>query len=108
MFIKKEMIIVSYIKMYEINIAVERMAMIGTTITTDIYVYEYYTNGLENEISNINILKSYIENDNYSSASNVVTNYLNGKVTHKQLKLKVNNNGKFFKYKILSSKILDY
>ncbi len=92
----------------EITIAVERMAMIGTTVTTDIYVYEYYTNGLENEISNVNILKRYIENNNYSSASNVVTNYLNGKVTHKQLKLKVNNKGKFFKYKILSSKILEY
>ncbi len=92
----------------EIKIAIEDMSMKDNTVTANIYVYEYYTNGLDNEKSNINILERYIENNNYSSANNVVINYLNGKVTHKQLKFKINNNGKFFKYKILSSKILEY
>lgn len=92
----------------EIKVAVERMAMMANEITTDIYVYEYYTNYTEEEKSNINILNSYISNTDYESAKNVVLNYLKGKVTHKQLKLKVNNYGKYFKYKILSSKILEY
>lgn len=92
----------------DIKVAVERMAMSGTTVTTDVYVYEYHTVGTEEENKYVSYLDGYIKNKDYETCSKIVNSKLNGKVTHKQLKLKVNSKGKFFKYKILSSKKLDY
>ncbi len=92
----------------EVKVSVERLAMIGEVVTTDVYVYEFYTTNTDEEISYMNSLDNYIKNDNYEEAKNIVNNNLAGSVTHKQLQLKINNNGKFFKYQILSSKILDY
>ena len=53
-------------------------------------------------------LESYINTSNFDEAKKIVINNLNGKVTHKQLQFKINNNGKMFKYQILNSKNLDY
>ena len=77
-------------------------------IIANIYVYEYYTSGTDNEKTYIRNLTSYISNSNYSNATSIVENYLFGKVTHKQLHFKVNNNGLYFKYQILKSKNLSY
>ena len=90
-----------------IKVAVERMAMIGTTITTDLYVYEYSAI-TENEKYYENLLAQAIDKKNYSQAKSITENNLNGEVTHKQLQFKKNTNGKFFKYKILISKKLLY
>ena len=91
----------------EIKVAIENMTMDKKVITANIYVYEYYENGTETEKSNISLLERYIDTQNYNSANNVVINYLKGKVTHKKVSFKINNNGKFFKYQILSSKNID-
>lgn len=92
----------------DVKIAVERVAMIGTVITTDIYVYEYYAANQSLSNSNINDLKNAIASKNYTGAKNIVQNKLYGTVTHKQIRFKTNKYGKYFKYKIISVNNLDY
>ena len=92
----------------DVKIAVERVGMIGTTITTDIYVYEYYAANQSLSNTNINDLKNAIETKNYIGAKNIVENKLYGTVSHKQIRFKTNKYGKYFKYKIISVNSLDY
>ena len=92
----------------EIKVGVERIAVTGNNVTTDIYVYEYKNNNSDDQILAIRNLDIYIKNKDFDSANKVVKNHLYGKVTHKQVKLKLNSRGKFFKYQILKVKILDY
>ena len=90
-----------------IKIAVERMSMLGSTITTDLYVYEYYASST-NEKYYENLLGEAIDSKDYSKAKTLVENHLNGTVTHKQIQFKKNTRGKYFKYQILVSKKLVY
>lgn len=92
----------------DIRVAVERMAMYGTTVTTDVYVYEYYNSYSEKDKKCVENLETSINNKDYNTASQIVKLNLKGTVTHKQLQFKINSRGNFFKYKILSSKKLDY
>lgn len=92
----------------DIQIAVERVAMIGTKITTDIYVYEYYVADSSSQNAYVNDLKNAITNSNYTGAEKIVKNNLYGTVTHKQLKFKINKRGNYFKYTIVSVNNLDY
>lgn len=92
----------------DIRVAVERIAMYGTTITTDVYVYEYYNSYSEKDKTCVKNLEISINNKDYNTASQIVKLNLKGTVTHKQLQFKMNSRGKFFKYKILSSKKLEY
>jgi len=92
----------------DILIAVDRMSIMGTTITADVYLYEFYTSGLTKEENSKLKVKTAIENKNYDEASNIVNNELYGNVTHKQLQFQINKKGKFFKYKILKSILLNY
>ena len=77
-------------------------------VTINVYLYEYYIMNTASELSNVSELERYISMSDFNNASKVVTDYLSGKVTHKQLKFKINNSAKFYKYQILSSKKLDY
>lgn len=90
-----------------IKVAVERMSILGTTITTDLYVYEYYAS-TNNEKYYEKLLEQAIDSKNYSQAKSITENYLKGSVTHKQLQFKKNTRGKYFKYKVLVSKKLLY
>ena len=92
----------------ELLIAIDRMSMMGTTITADVYLYEFYTSGLSSEENLKQKVKTAITNKNYSEASSIVTNQLYGNVTHKQLQFEINKKGKYFKYKILKSILLNY
>lgn len=93
----------------QIKVAVEDLSVEDeTNIKANIYVYEYYTSGTDNENAYVGNLIQNISNSNYSLASQVVLNNLRGKVTHKQLLFRIHNNGKFFKYQILQSKNLSY
>lgn len=92
----------------DIRVAVERIAMYGTTLTADVYVYEYFNSYSEKDKMCVKNLETCINNKDYSTASDIVKLNLKGTVTHKQLKFKMNSSGKFFKYKILSSKKLEY
>lgn len=91
----------------EIKVGIERIAVTGNTVVTDLYVYEYLNNGADDQELAVKNLDYYIANQNYDNAKKVVEQYLFGNVTHKQIKLKINSRGKFFKYQILSVKILN-
>ncbi len=91
----------------DIRIGIDNISIDDDIITARLYLYEYYIMNTSSELSNVNTLENYIDNGNYSAASNVVKDYLAGKITHKELKFKINNNAKFYKYQILSSKKLD-
>lgn len=88
----------------KIKIAVEKIGIIGVNITTDIYVYEYYISNTETEKNYEKALTQYINAGDIANANNVVINYLRGTISKKQLTFRINNNGKFFKYKVLTSK----
>ena len=45
-----------------------------------------------------------INTKNYTESKKIVENYLNGTVKHKQIQVKKNYRGKFFKYKVLNAK----
>ena len=92
----------------DIKIGVERLAVIGTTITTDIKVYEYYTPDMTSSNTYVYQLENAIRNKNYTEAKDIVENKLHGKVSTKQMKFKMNKRGKYFKYTILSVNKLDY
>lgn len=90
----------------DIKVAVERMAYVGSVVTTDVYVYEYYAP--DNENQNIKDLENAIATKNYTGAQNIVKNKLYGKVTHKTIRFKINKKGKHFKYTIVSVDNLGY
>ena len=72
-------------------------------ITADVYIYEYYTSGTDKEISATNMIKSYIKQSNYSTASDIVINNMNGRVKHRKIVFRVNKNQKYFEYQLLYS-----
>lgn len=77
-------------------------------ITAKVYVYEFYSN--ESEAQNILVdnIKKYVSQYDFDSSNKVVEDELNGTINYKEIKFKVNNKAKFFKFQILSSKKLDY
>ena len=54
-------------------------------------------------ISATNMIKSYIKQSNYSTASDIVINNMNGKVKHRKIVFRVNKNKKYFEYQLLYS-----
>lgn len=92
----------------EIKVLVDGISVKDNIITTNIYLFEYYTNETAQELQYVEDLRLAINSSNSLGATNIVKNKLNGNVTHKQLEFKINNSGKFFKYQILNSKNLSY
>ena len=92
----------------EIKVLVDGISVKDDVVTTNIYLFEYYTSETALELQYVENLKVAIKSSNSIEATNIVKNKLNGKVTHKQLEFKINNGGKFFKYQILNSKNLSY
>ena len=92
----------------DIKLGIDAISVKDNIVTTNVYVYEYYTTLTSEEKVLINNLENYINNSNFSASSDIVLNNLNGKVTHKQLQFKINSDGKMFKYQILVSKNIDY
>jgi hypothetical protein len=92
----------------EIKVLVDGISVKDDVVTTNIYLFEYYTSETALELQYVENLKLAIKSSNSIEATNIVKNKLNGKVTHKQLEFKINNGGKFFKYQILNSKNLSY
>lgn len=90
----------------DVRIAVERMAYVGSTLTADVYVYEYYTPSNKDE--NVYDLENAIAAKNYTGANHIVKTKLYGKTTHKTIRFKINKRGKYFKYTIVSVDNLDY
>ena len=78
----------------------------GNSILANMYVYTYRYTGTQTQKKYITDVQGYIEADRFSDASKVVTNKLKGTVTHKQLKFIVNENPKYFKYKVIKSAII--
>ncbi len=70
-------------------------------ITADVYIYEFYSSGSDKELSALRITKNYISQSNYSGASDVVNNNLNGKVSHKKIVFRINKSRKYFEYQLL-------
>lgn len=70
-------------------------------ITADVYIYEFYSSGSDKELSALRIAKNYISQSNYSGASDVVNNNLNGKVSHKKIVFRINKSRKYFEYQLL-------
>ena len=77
-------------------------------ITAKVYVYEFYSNETDEQNELINKLKDYISYSSYESANQIVENDLNGSVSKKELRFRINNAAKYFKFQILSSKKIDY
>lgn len=90
----------------DIKISIERMAYVGSVLTADVYVYEYYTP--DNNNQNVKDLESAISSKNYTGAKSIVKNKLFGKTTHKTIRFKINKRGKHFKYTIISVDNLAY
>ena len=76
-------------------------------VKADVYVYDYYTSDVGEELTLVAKLKKYIKDSEITKANNIVINDLNGRVTHKELQFKINNSGNFFKYQLLYSNSLD-
>ena len=63
-------------------------------ITADVYIYEFYSSGTDRETSALKTIKSYISKSNYSGASDIVVNNLNGDVSHKKIIFRINKSRK--------------
>ena len=92
----------------DLLVSIDGIAVNDNVITTNLYLYEYYTTYSGHELDDIERLKEKANASNYKEAQNIVVNNLKGKVTHKQLQFYILNNGKHFKYQILVSKNLEY
>ena len=92
----------------EIYLGVNNLSYEYGAIIADIYLYEFYSMDTDTEQANTMALKNSISVGNLDNANNIVSNYLNGKVSHKIIEFVIKNDGNFFKYQILSSKLLDY
>ena len=98
---------VSYDHSNNILIGIDNIYVENDVITTDLYVYEYYTTFTERENKYVSLVKNYINNYNLTEAGNIIKKNLNGEVKHKKVSFKLNKYGKHFKYQILSSKNID-
>ncbi len=72
-------------------------------VTADVYVYRYYTTGTDKENQITKTIKKYIEQSNYSTASDIVINNMNGSVDHRKIVFRTNKNKKYFEYQLLYS-----
>ena len=90
----------------DIKIGIERLAIIGTTITADLNVYEYYTSSVNNQY--VKDLENAINIGNFDGAKYIVKDSLHGTSKKRQIKFKVNKHGDHFKYTVLSVKNIDY
>ncbi len=70
-------------------------------VTADVYIYEFYSSGTDKEKSAVKTIKNYISRANYSGASDVVKNNLNGDVSHKKIVFRINKSRKYFEYQLL-------
>lgn len=75
-------------------------------ITADVYIYSYVSTG-EYETDNQKALRIAFENKNFSRTKELIKDEIEGKCERKTVKFKINNDGKFFKYQIISIKTLD-
>ncbi len=73
-------------------------------ITVDAYVYSFKDSTQTNKIDSI---KKELENKNYSTASNITINELNGEANKKRINFKIFNNGKYFKFQVIDIKTLE-
>ena len=70
----------------ELLVGIKNISMSESkNVTAELYLYKFYTSGNSKEKSLINTAKSYINSKNYSGASDLVINSLNGKVEHKKI-----------------------
>ncbi|MBR2138881.1 MAG: hypothetical protein IJ966_06300 [Bacilli bacterium] len=92
----------------EIKVGVEKLSVMGDEVSTDIYVYEYYSNGFDEEKQIVSRLEAAIDNKQYEEARRITEKELNGNVYKKEMKVRIQRNAKFFKYQVLYSKKLDY
>ena len=76
-------------------------------IEADLYLYKFYINGTTTENSYVKKAKSYIDSRNYSAASDIVTNNLQGTVEHKKVVFKLNKRKKYFEYQLLYSAVIN-
>ena len=91
----------------DIRIGIKNLDIKDDIVTADMYLYEFYIMNTDSEMMSVNSLDGYIASSNYSQASDIVISNLAGKVTHKEIKFKINNKADFYKYQILSSKNVD-
>ena len=92
----------------DLLVGIDAISVKDDVVTTTLYLYEYYTTYTNNESVYIHNLKNYIASSRYDEAKKIVTDNLNGKVTHKRLQFHILNKGDHFKYQILVSQNLDY
>ena len=91
----------------QVIVGIEEMSTRTGIVKATMYVYEYRPDGTQNQKNTINSIKVYISKGDFNNANNLAKNNLNATVTHKQVQFKVKNDGNFFKYQILISKMLD-
>ena len=90
-----------YLKFNDINYNNE---IIDATIDTYLYMPSF--DSMEFSKIENNFIESF-NAEKYSKAKNILINELYGEYKRKNIKFKINNNGKFFKYQIISIKTLD-
>ena len=90
-----------YLKFNDINYNNE---IIDATIDTYLYMPSF--DSMEFSKIENNFIESF-NAEEYSKAKNILINELYGEYKRKNIKFKINNNGKFFKYQIISIKTLD-
>lgn len=90
-----------YLKFNDINYNNE---IIDATIDTYLYMPSF--DSIEFGKKENNFIESF-NGKEYSKAKNILINELYGEYKRKNIKFKINNNGKFFKYQIISIKTLD-
>ena len=91
----------------EVLVGIEKLGYSDNdSILANMYVYTFHSTGTKTERKYKTDVEGYIAADRFTDASKVVTNKLNGTVTHKQLKFKINKNPKYFKYSVIKSAII--
>lgn len=76
------------------------------SITADLYLYSYIPDGELSTDNQIELKKAF-ENKNFNITKLLIKTEDNGEFRRKTIKFKINNNGKFFKYQIISIKTTD-
>lgn len=92
----------AYSKHYYIN----KLEYNDSIITADIYTY-LFSPVTEGRTENQNALKAAFENKNFARVKELIKNEVDGEYSRKTVRFKINNDGKFFKYQIISIKTID-
>lgn len=87
--------------------SIENLTYSDGIVTVETRVYSYEDKNQTDKKSKLNNLKSAIENKNYSLASSIVVDGLNGEVKNKKINFKIHNDGKYFKYQVIDIKTLE-